>query len=96
MTEEKRKNTDLPHQLTLVNRNQMNLDGVTDLGSYDQEQIILETNCGVMEIKGEQLHIQQLSLEQGKVIIAGEIYSLTYTDQNLAQKNKGFFGKLIK
>jgi sporulation protein YabP len=96
MTEEKRKNTDLPHQLMLLNRNQMTLDGVTDLGSYDQEQIILETNCGVLEIKGEQLHIQQLNLEQGKVMIAGEVFSLTYTDQNLAQKSKGFFGKLIK
>lgn len=74
----------------------MTLDGVTDLGSYDQEQIILETNCGVLEIKGAQLHIQQLNLEQGKVLITGEVFLLAYTDQNLAQKNKGFFGKLIK
>lgn len=94
--EEKKKNSELVHQLILTNRGQLALEGVNNLGSYDQEQIILETSSGVLEVKGEGLHIQQLNLDQGKVIVDGEIFSLVYTDENATRKGKGFFGRLIK
>jgi sporulation protein YabP len=94
--EEKKKNSELVHQLILTNRGQLALEGVNNLGSYDQEQIILETSSGVLEVKGEGLHIQQLNLDQGKVIVDGDIFSLVYTDENAIRKGKGFFGRLIK
>ncbi|HPT88738.1 MAG TPA: YabP/YqfC family sporulation protein, partial [Bacillota bacterium] len=68
----------------------------TNLDSYDQERVILETSSGVLEIRGEQLHIQQLNLEQGKVMIEGTVNALIYADDNLAKKGKGFFSKLAK
>jgi sporulation protein YabP len=94
--EEKKKGNESMHQLTLTNRGQLMLEGVNNLGSYDQDQIILETNSGVLEVKGAGLHIQQLNLDQGKVMIDGDIYSLVYTDGNSLQKGKGFLGRLIK
>ena len=94
--EEKKKNSELTHQMILTNRGQLALEGVCNLDSYDQEQIILETSSGMLEVKGDGLHIQQLNLDQGKVMIAGEVYSLIYTDENTIKRGKGFFGRLIK
>lgn len=94
--EEKRKVTDQPHQITLNNRNLLEVDGVTNLGSYDEDLLILETVAGVLEIKGGHLHVQQLNIDQGRVVIDGDICSLVYTDQDLVKKGKGFLSKLIK
>lgn len=94
--EEKKKLNELMHQLILTNRGQLMVEGVNNLGSYDQDQIIFETSSGVLEVKGGSLHIQQLNLDQGKVMIDGDIYSLIYTDENSLKKSKGFFGRLIK
>jgi sporulation protein YabP len=95
--EEKKKIAEAAsHQLSLSNRNLLGVEGVQNLGSYDQEQIIMETSFGVLEVKGERLHIQQLNLDQGKVLIDGEIDSLIYSHNDPAKKGRGFLGKLIK
>lgn len=94
--EEKKKVAELSHQLTLTNRAQLALEGVNNLGSYNQEQIILETSAGVLEIKGEGLHIQQLNLDQGKVLVDGEIVALIYNAENHLKKGKSFLGRLFK
>ncbi len=95
--EEKKRNPEIQqHQLTLSNRGLLNIDGVQNLGSYDQEKIYLETSSGTLEIKGTGLHIQQLNLDQGKLLIDGDIYSLIYMDGTFNQKGKGFFSRLVK
>ncbi len=94
--EEKRKVTDEAHQLTLNNRRLLAIDGVTNLGSYEEDLLMLETVAGVLEIKGGHLHVQQLNIDQGRVVIDGDICSLVYTDQDMVKKGKGFLSKLIK
>ncbi|TCL73257.1 sporulation protein YabP [Hydrogenispora ethanolica] len=94
--EEKKRTPEIPHQLTLSNRNLLGVDGVTNLGSFDEEKIILETSKGVLEIKGERLHVQQLNLDQGKVLLDGEFHSLAYVGEELSKKSKGFFSNLMK
>lgn len=94
--EEKRRVMDEVHQLSLNNRNLLSVDGVTNLGSYEEDLLILETVAGVLEIKGSRLHVQQLNIDQGRVVVDGDISSLVYTDQDLAKKGKGFLSKLIK
>jgi len=84
------------HNVNMNGRRLLGIEGVTNLDSYDQERVILETSSGVLEIRGEQLHIQQLNLEQGKVMIEGTVNALIYADDNLAKKGKGFFSKLAK
>ncbi|HBG15446.1 MAG TPA: sporulation protein YabP [Firmicutes bacterium] len=84
------------HQLTLASREKLTMDGVTNVGSYDQDELILETDQGVLEIKGEKIHLTQLNLDQGKISLTGRIDSLIYRGESLAQKNRGFFGKIFK
>lgn len=94
--EEKKKAQEAPHLVNMTNRNLLGIEGVLNLGSYDQEQISMETGCGILLVKGELLHIQQLNLDLGKVLIDGEIHSLTYSAEDVTKKGRGFFGKLIK
>jgi sporulation protein YabP len=94
--EEKRKAPETAHQLAMSNRNRLEVDGVMNLGSFEEEKVILETTQGVLEIKGERLHIQQLNLDQGRVVLDGEVVSLVYTGAELASKSKGFFSRLVR
>ncbi|HYH01715.1 MAG TPA: sporulation protein YabP [Bacillota bacterium] len=84
------------HQLNMTNRNLLGVDGVVNMASYDNEKVILETSAGVLEIKGEKLHIQQLNLEQGKVVLDGEITALAYSSENAGKRSRNFFSKLVK
>lgn len=93
--EEKKRSLESQHQLTLLNRGLLNVDGVKNLGSYDQEVIYIETDYGTLEIKGTSLHIQQLNLDQGKLVIDGNIHSFIYLEEG-TQKAKGFFSRLMK
>jgi len=84
------------HQVTITNRNLLAVDGVANMDSYDQEKIILQTAAGVLEVKGSKLHVQQLHLEQGKVILDGEIDSLIYCADSGRRHGKSFFSRLVK
>lgn len=90
------RGTQTGHQLALVNREKMTIDGVTNVGSYDPTALLLETNAGVLLIKGENLHLTQLNLEQGKVGLTGVVNALTYTNESLSQKSRGLLGKIFK
>lgn len=93
--EEKKRSLESQHQLILLNRGLLNIDGVRNLGSYDQEVVYLETDYGTLEIKGTGLHIQQLNLDQGKLVIDGDIQSFVYLEEG-PKKGKGFLSRLMK
>jgi sporulation protein YabP len=90
------KGTKTSHQLSMVNREKLTLDGVTNVGSYDPSALLLETAAGVLLIKGENLHLTLLNLEQGKIGLSGEINALIYSNESLSQKSRGLLGKIIK
>ena len=84
------------HQLSLIARERLQVDGVKNVGSFDQNEIVLETEAGVLVVKGENLHMQALNLEVGKAALQGKVQSLVYAEENLTQRNRGFWGKLLK
>ena len=85
------------HSLILKNRNTLQLSGVTDVISFDSVQIILETCAGMLLVKGTQLHMSRLTVEQGEVNIEGNVDSLTYSDSHKAAKQAGkLMGRLFK
>ena len=60
------------HQLTLVDREEMTVEGVMSLGSADEVEIVMETERGLLAIKGEGLNIQQLNLEKGNIVVTAQ------------------------
>lgn len=84
------------HQLNLRERKTGTLTGVVDVMSFDPEQIFLETAQGMLTIKGKELHISRLHLEQGEVDIEGMVNSLVYTENgSYGKKQKGSLVKRL-
>ncbi len=82
------------HQVTLVDREEMTVEGVIALGSADEQEIVMETERGPLLIKGEALNIQQLNLDKGSIVVEGLIKSLTYDDE--PKQKKGLLNRLLK
>ncbi len=70
------KNIAKSHKVLLVNRGNGAFSGVVDVLSFDVAEILLETELGMLLIKGHDLHVNRLSLEKGEVDIEGRIDSL--------------------
>lgn len=83
-------------EIKMLNRKVLEISGVLNVESFDNEEFLLETECGFLAIKGENLHIKNLSLEQGLVAIEGLVNEMAYLEGNGHQKSKGLLGKLFK
>ena len=85
------------HKMMLMNRKTCNLSGVVDVLSFDLGEILLETDQGMLMIRGNDMHVIRLSLEKGEVDVDGKIDSLTYSENSsFAGKSESFFSKLFK
>jgi len=77
------------HGLTLANREVLEVTGVTFVNSFDDREVILDTTHGPLCLKGEDLHISQLSLDEGKVVVQGRLNLLEYKAAGRSIKGKG-------
>lgn len=98
MTAEERKlvNTNIIQNLLLENRNKLSISGVLDVISFDDQIVIVETDLGLLTVKGENLRINKLSLDTSEVIIEGEILSLSYSQKDLDKKGESLLSKIFK
>lgn len=86
------------HKLMLTNRKACLVSGVVDVLSFDLAEILLETDQGMLMIRGNDLHVNRLMLDKGEVDIEGNIDSFTYSEVNSYHTKSGesFLGKLFK
>lgn len=68
------------HLLNLNDRKEAQISGVRDVRSFDDHEIILETDLGILMIRGNELHMGRLTLEKGEVDITGRVDSLVYSE----------------
>ena len=90
MTIEDRKtiNTGVIQNLILENRQKLSISGVIDVLSFDDQVVIVETELGLLTVKGENLRINKLSIDTSEVIVEGDISYMAYSEKEL-EKNKG-------
>ena len=101
MSIEDRKNippkSNIIQNLILENREKLTRTGVVDVLSFDDQIVIVETQLGLLTIKGEELRINKLSLDSSEVIIDGEIFNLGYSEAGMNKKSNGsILGKIFK
>lgn len=82
--------------IILENREKLSISGVLDVLSFDDQIVILETELGLLTVKGDNLRINKLSLDTAEVIIDGEVYNLGYSEKDSIQKSGGIFNKIFK
>lgn len=100
MAIEERKNniqkTNIIQNLILESREKLNISGVLDVLSFDDQIVIVETHLGMLTVKGEDLRINKLNLDSEEVVVDGNISSLCYSDKNIEKHDSGFFSKIFK
>ncbi len=85
------------HKITMNNRRMCLITGVKDVLSFDVNEVLLETELGMLTMKGEDLHVSRLSLDQGEVDVDGRIDSLVYSEvSGFGQKGESLFAKLFR
>lgn len=86
-----------PHKLIVNNRKSSLVTGVLDVLAFDLNEILLETQQGMLMLKGTDLHVNRLTLEKGEVDISGCINSIAYSDvEKGAKGGESLLTKLFK
>ena len=68
-----------PHKLTLNERKNLTLTGVSEVIAFDENTVLLSTTLGKLEVQGENLQLKNLSLDGGQVAVDGDISALFYS-----------------
>ena len=89
-------NSNIIQNLVLENREKLSISGVLDVLSFDDQVVIVETELGLLTVKGDNLRINKLSLDTSEVIVEGEIYNLAYSENDLEKKTGSIFNKIFK
>lgn len=86
-----------PHRLDLTNRRKGSVTGIQDVVAFDENQIVLDTDMGLLTVKGKGLHVSRLTLEKGEVDIEGTVDSLVYSSNETYRKQgESLFARLFK
>lgn len=86
------------HRVIVEGRESMEVRGVSEVISFDDQAVLLKTVCGDLSVEGASLHIRVLDPEQGLVTMDGRVDSINYyhSEQSDKQGKRGFLGKLFR
>ena len=88
-----RARPELSHRVILEEREQLIISGVEEVESFDESAIYLTTGQGALEIQGEGLHIEKLSLDGGDLKVEGRVNALLYGEEN--RSRGGLLSRLL-
>lgn len=94
MAEEKKQQVKRPHSLILEDRAFLTVTGVSDVDSFTDQKVVAYTDLGELSIFGSNLKINKLSVETGELTLEGDVFSMSYSDNQKA--SGGFFARLLK
>ena len=81
-----------PHQLSLDCRKKLSISGVLEVESFDEGEVVLQTGCGCLTVRGEGLSVSRLSVEGGDLTVEGRVSELSYED---AAPKQGLWARLF-
>lgn len=84
------------HTFFMNNRKEVQLSGVTDVKSFDEQEIVLDTEMGTLLLRGSGLHMGRLTLEKGEIDITGKVDSIIYTERKGYKNGESFLARLLK
>lgn len=78
--------------ISVENREKASFTGVTDVESFNEDEVVLVSEMGVLVLTGQQMHISRLNLDDGQLVVEGRLNAVEYLDSDRPVK-KGWFGK---
>lgn len=94
--ERKQNNINVMQNVVLENRERLNVTGINDILSFDDQVVILSTDLGMLTIKGSELKINKLNIDESEVKIEGNISSISYSQDSPKRKSESIFSKIFK
>lgn len=90
---ENKSSAPMPHTIIAEDRGRVMITGVSEVGSFDDETVVLLTDMGELTVKGQNLHISKFNVETGELAVEGLLIALFYS----GEKSKGgFFSRVFK
>ncbi len=83
------------HSVHLESGSLLNLTGIREIKSFQETAAEFDTWAGLLQITGEQMHMERLDLDSGEVELKGRIISLYYPEER-EEAPRGFWSKLIR
>lgn len=83
-------------KLSITNRSQGLVTGVKDVLAFDTNEVVLDTELGLLKIQGAELHVVRLMLEKGEVAFEGRMDAMIYSEYGRDQREEGLFARLFK
>lgn len=84
------------HEIKITDRSVINLTGINKITSFDDQEFLMESNMGVILLKGDGLEIVKLDTHDGNVKIKGKLYSFAYIENIKKNKEESLLAKLFK
>jgi len=94
--EERRVPPSRPHAITLENRQRAGITGVSDVLSFNEQEVVLVTEGGDITLLGEGLHIARLNLDDGQLVVEGDIVGIEYGAQPQLRRSGGILAKIFR
>lgn len=95
--EEKKINKPKVQNIIVENRERISISGVLDVTNFNTESVNMDTELGNLVVRGDDLRISKLNLENSEMVIEGDIVSCVYSDDGEGRnKGLGLFSKLFK
>lgn len=82
------------HKLLISDRQSVGIEGVIEVQSFDDEEVVFKTSAGTLLIRGSGLHIKSLNLEAGSALLEGRLDSMEY--EEVKDKRKSLFGRMFR
>lgn len=83
------------HIINIDNRQKIDITGVIDVITFNEQSVILNTVLGELSIKGKNMKVNKLNVDNGDMSIEGEMQSLTYVSKEIREK-ESLVKKLFK
>jgi sporulation protein YabP len=84
------------HRLVLSDRAICSITGVREVISFDVKEVVLDTEEGILTIKGEDLHVKRLTLEKGELDMEGMTESFVYSHTKNAKESSSLFSRIFR
>ena len=85
------------HSFRMTDRCACQMTGIRDVIALDETEVLLETEMGVLTIRGKGLHIKRLTLEKGEADLEGTVISFAYAEGgNIHKQGDSFLKRIFK
>ena len=75
------------HKIIIERREKLFVTGVLEVMRFDEEEVVAETDLGILIVKGDNLHVNGLNLEKGELEITGRVVGMNYAEERIQTKN---------